>query len=295
MKIKDLAGLKTGQPVRFKAVLANKKIQVSSNGSEFLHLTLVDSEGSISTPIFDGLGTNLFEILDIGAAYVVDAVINIWNNNVQLKMASFTIMSESEYDPSDFIPSYNIPDVILSNFEEIIKKVKDPYGQLIRAAIEGTENGFEDFKTAPSAEKHHGNRLGGLFLHTYGMLRNFIAITKIYEFIYGDIHETINIDRMYLKIIFHDIMKINEYEYKTFIRRRPGVVGHLIDGPAYFDKINEKLGNPIGRDEAEDIKYSILAHHGQWGPFEPKTLEDKLLHQLDMIDSQLVGGIESNE
>ena len=109
---------------------------------------------------------------------------------------------------------------------------------------------------------------------------------------YGDINSVLNKDRLICKAILHDIKKVDEYEYETVIRRKPGVIGHLIDGVTYLNKINEECNNILNREQIEDLTYAILSHHGQYGPYEPKTPEDVILHLADMADAKVVGELE---
>jgi len=64
-------------------------------------------------------------------------------------------------------------------------------------------------------------------------------------------------------------------------------------GASYIEKINAEVGNVLSEEELDDICYSILSHHGEFGKFEPKGVEDILLNTADVIDSQIVNAVEN--
>lgn len=296
MDIKEiLNSAKSGEAVSFKAVLADKKLTPKTGGGSFLSITLCDKEGRISTPVFDNV-ENLDNKLEIGHPYLVKGIINIWNGTTQLKNIAFRSLKEGEYEADEFVSSYEIPTSLIAFFKNTVNKLEEPWRSISMRAVgmDCNEERWRAFLTCPSAEKHHGNRIGGLFLHTLGVMTHAVNACNVYTKInmYGDINNVINKDRLICKSILHDIKKTDEYEYGTVIRRKPGVIGHIIDGVTYLNKINEECGNILNREQIEDLTYAILSHHGQYGPYEPKTAEDMILHLADMADAKLVGELE---
>lgn len=305
MKIIDVLNANHGTTVEFKGVLVDKVLAATKTDTMMLSITLADVTGRISFPVFS-LAEKLDKELQEGVAYNVSGVVNIWNGNVQIKSESmnkppkFVELDKSEYEPTDFVGEYTIPQGFIKLFTDTVTDMASPYKELVMEAtgcLGCNDERWKQFITAPSAEKHHGNKIGGLFLHTLGVLSNMMNIIKLYERlnVYGDLSNVINKDRLIAKAIIHDVEKINEYQYDTVIRRIPGAVGHLYDGVYLVSKINNSLDTPLERSEIENIKYSILSHHGQYGPCEPKTIEDMLLHLCDMIDSRVVGELEKQE
>lgn len=295
LNIKQVHDCRTGDIVVFKAVVSEKKMLTSTNGKEFLQLTFIDAYDRIKTPIFED--PDKYEELTEGTPYVISAKINIWNNIVQLKEIEFRELSYNEYKSEDFISSYKIPEKDILYFKDKIESLSEPYKSIAKSAMYDNDFFTHQFLVAPSAEKYHGNKLGGLFLHTVTMLKIMDEIIEVYkDNVYGDFKSVVNTDRLCLKVIFHDIMKTREYKYSTFIKRKEGAVGHLIDGCTFLHAVNNRttVENKLNEEEMENIKYAILSHHGQYGPYEPKTIEDQILHQLDMIDSKIVGALEDN-
>lgn len=298
MNISELSNCNVGKFITFNCILGQKLTCSKNGGGSYLNITLVDKTGRISFPVFDDVEENESNLVE-GSAYSVSAIINKWNGNTQLKNAKFELLEDDAYTADDFIDSYSILEKI-NRFEKIIDTLEYPYDVFIKHAIglDGNKSTWDKFTKCPSAEKYHGNKLSGLFLHTLGVTENVINIYNLYARNikeYGYVKSVININRLVAKAIFHDIMKINEYEYNTFIKRIPGVVGHIYDGIGYADKINEECGFILNREQIEEIKNCVLTHHGQYGPKEPDNLEDQLIHLADMIDAKVVGEIESNK
>ena len=295
MNIKELSCCHSGEAVSFKAVLADKKLTAKSGGGNFLSITLCDKDGRLSTPVFDNVD-NLNDKLEIGCAYLVKGLINIWNGTTQIKSIAFRKLEEGEYNPTEFISCYEVPKKLVSFFMDTVDNLSEPWRAVCRRAVgmDGSPDRWRAFITCPSAEKHHGNKIGGLFLHTLGVMTHAVNSYSTYTKMnmYGDINTVINKDRLICKAILHDIKKVDEYEYETVIRRKPGVIGHLIDGVTYLNEINAECGNILTREQVEDLTYAILSHHGQYGPYEPKTAEDVILHLADMADAKLVGELE---
>lgn len=299
MNILEVLKQPTGTPVNLKAVVCGADLSAKQGGGNFLSLSLCDASGRISFPIFDDVET-MYEKLNEGQPYYVTGRVNVWNGNVQIKNATFKAIEEGDYSASDFIASYNISPGLEKSFKIKINSLDEPYRSVaMRAVGLGVNDGmWERFMTAPSAEKYHGSKLGGLALHTLGVMANVSNMIKVYDNIgvYGDARDVINESRLMLKALVHDVMKVEEYEYSSFIRRKPGVVGHLIDGCGYLQVVNTNLKNEgkphLSDEDLEDVKQSILSHHGQYGPYEPKTVENTLIHLADMIDSRIVGELE---
>ena len=295
MNIKELSNAKQGEAVSFKAVVVDKKLTPKNGGGNFLSVTLADKDGRITTPVFDNVEM-LDDKLGVGHPYLVKGTINIWNGSTQIKNIAFRALKEDEYTPDEFISSYEIPKNLIKFFTDTVNNLSEPWRSISRRAvgIDGSPETWKAFLTAPSAEKHHGNRIGGLFIHVLGVMTHAVNAYNAYTEInmYGDIDKVLNKDRLICKAILHDIKKIDEYEYETFIRRKPGVIGHIIDGVTYLNQINAECGNILDKEQLEDLTYAILSHHGQYGPYEPKTLEDTLLHLADMTDARIVGELE---
>ena len=175
-----------------------------------------------------------------------------------------------------------------------------------------------EFFEWPASLSYHHAYTGGLLAHTVevcdiatriGDLRQPDSLAGMFK---------VNQDILIAAALWHDHMKIREYESKTFrwdeysfeqmkgTRMLPNPLVQPLDpvnvwiNTDYAKHIYHIPGSAIeftvaaresGVDEPtiEAIQHCILAHHGrrEWGsPVEPQTLEALILSQADMISAQ---------
>ncbi|ACA56763.1 HD domain-containing protein [Clostridium botulinum] len=296
MKIADITSENSGEVVEFNALVNDKRTNYKKDGSPYLLLILQDNTGTIAFPVWDKY-EQLNNLLEINSIVAVKGVAAIFNGNMQIRNPAINVFKES-INYSDFVPEYDIPKNLINYFNETINSLEDKYKKIAIAATGAMgydKKRWNEFITCVAAEKFHGNKRGGLFLHTVGVMKTIENIIADYitNPFYMSAQNCINKDRLMLKAIVHDIMKIKEYDYEGIIRRKPIKMDHLVMGASYINEINSEVGKLLDEEELDDICYSILSHHGEFGNFEPKTIEDVLLNAADIIDSQIVNAIEN--
>ncbi|KEI95380.1 phosphohydrolase [Clostridium botulinum A2B7 92] len=296
MKIADITSENSGEVVEFNALVNDKRTNYKKDGSPYLLLILQDNTGTIAFPVWDKY-EQLNNLLEINSIIAVRGVAATFNGNMQIRNPVINVFKES-INYSDFVPEYDIPKNLINYFNETINSLEDKYKKIAIAATGAMgydKKRWNEFITCVAAEKFHGNKRGGLFLHTVGVMKTIENIIADYitNPFYMSAQNCINKDRLMLKAIVHDIMKIKEYDYEGIIRRKPIKMDHLVMGASYINEINSEVGKILDEEELDDICYSILSHHGEFGNFEPKTIEDVLLNAADIIDSQIVNAIEN--
>ncbi|HCL4446480.1 TPA: HD domain-containing protein [Clostridium botulinum] len=296
MKIADITSENSGEVVEFNALVNDKRTNYKKDGSPYLLLILQDNTGTIAFPVWDKY-EQLNNLLEVNSVVAVKGVAAIFNGNMQIRNPAINVFKES-INYSDFVPEYDIPKNLINYFNETINSLEDKYKKIAIAATGAMgydKKRWNEFITCVAAEKFHGNKRGGLFLHTVGVMKTIENIISDYitNPFYMSAQNCINKDRLMLKAIVHDIMKIKEYDYEGIIRRKPIKMDHLVMGASYINEINSEVGKILDEEELDDICYSILSHHGEFGNFEPKTIEDVLLNAADIIDSQIVNAIEN--
>lgn len=299
--IKDLFSLNEDNCIHLRVILVDKKILKKRNNEDYLSLEVQDCTGKLIFPVWQDV-TFLDESLNIMNIIDIYGNLSFWEDSPQILNPGFHILTNEEKESLDFsqiVPTYEIPKSLIDEFTEIVNNMKSPYKEIAICATgldDSNNKRWKAFTECPSASKHHGNKRGGLFLHTFGVLKNIENNINDYftNPFYYESKDEINPDRLRLKAILHDIKKDKEYDYDLIIRKKPDKqLSHLVDGVSYLNQINAELDYILPEDEIDNISYSILSHHGQWGPYEPKSLEDTLLHLADMVDSRIVGAIES--
>ena len=113
----------------------------------------------------------------------------------------------------------------------------------------------------------------------------------------------INKDLLITGAVLHDIGKIKEYQTKAAIDKTDegNFIGHIVLGERWIrEKIDElrKKGKKFDTDLENRLCHIILSHHGRYeygSPRMPKTIEAMVVHQADMMDSQVKNFIQNIE
>ena len=287
--------IEEGEATEFLCLITEKKVEHTSANKPYLNIRVQDAHSVIEFPVWDNF-SYMNSLIEVGNVYRVEGVKSSWQGKMQIKAPLF--FKIIDFDISDFVPSYSISEDMIQEFLDIVRAMPPKWRALTEAAtgcLGYNEERWKLFLTSVSAVKYHGNKRGGLFLHTVGVLKNVEC--QIYNYVtnpfYYNAGKVIDTDRLRFKAIFHDLKKVDEYEFDTVIKRRDDIkTDHIVNGIIYLNQINNECGNVLTHEEMEDIKYSILSHHGQYGKFELKSLEDWLLHLADMIDARIVGEVE---
>jgi 3'-5' exoribonuclease len=123
--------------------------------------------------------------------------------------------------------------------------------------------------------------------HTIGVIRLCHNICEMYP--------NINKDLLISGALLHDIGKLKEYTYAATIdvSHEGNFIGHIVIGQQWIrEKIQElkNSGKEFPKDLEHQLIHLILSHHGrlEWGsPKVPKLVEACILHQADLMDSQV--------
>jgi 23S rRNA maturation-related 3'-5' exoribonuclease YhaM len=296
MFIDDISRLNNGDPIEFTGLVSDLRTGQKKDGSPFLIVIIQDRTGSISFPIWDNLD-RFREIVEQNPILRVRGTAGSFNGAIQIKNPSLK-PAGPEFNPSDFVPTYPISEEMVRYFNSVVDSLEEKYRKIAVAATGAfgySEERWNAFFSCVAAEKFHGNKRGGLFIHTIGVMKTMDSLLSNYigNPFYMDASQVISRDRLMLKAILHDLKKTEEYEYETAIKRKCMKMDHLVLGAAYVREINVECGNVLDGEELDDISYSILSHHGEFGNYPTKSIEDILLNQADLIDSQIVNAVEN--
>lgn len=289
-----------GTSVEIQGLLSKVEIKQKQNKENFLMVTIVDSESELVFPIWDNVEAR-YEKLNIGQVLTVIGTVSEYDKNRQIKVSQLAIREMAPEEKKYFIPSYNIREKDIEYFLKMIDRLSEPYKTIVTEAIGvNNEAKWNAFLAAPAAVRHHHNKLGGLFIHTYGVA---LAATNIvdnyteYPF-FVNASNVINRDRVVAAAMLHDICKREEYKYDSMISYGDNRFDHRLKFLPYIEILNGRLkteGKPHFDDvELELFQELVLTHHGPWGGYKPKHIEGVIVFLADMIDSQIVGCAETN-
>jgi len=296
MKIEDIAKLSDGSAIDLMGLVSDKRIGRKKDGSPFLTIIIQDNTGSLSFPVWDNF-EHFMETVEVNSVIHVKGFAGSFNGSIQIRNPIIRPVLRG-FDYSDFVPSYTINKELIEYFENTVNSLEEKYKKIAigaTGAFGSNEKRWDAFFNCVAAEKFHGNKRGGLFIHTIGVMKSMEAILSNYieNPFYMDAKGVISRDRLMLKAILHDLKKSEEYDYEGIIRRKNIKMDHLVLGAAFVREVNQEEGNVLSQEELDDICYSILCHHGEFGNYSTKGIEDILLNQADVIDSQIVNAVEN--
>lgn len=328
-----ISEIKENMSVDIKGVVTDIQVKKKNNGEDYIQLTISDRSGEITFPIWDEIEKRK-TILKVGMVIGVKGTSYLYSDVMQIKVMFLRKIDEnplsfvqSYLDDShykEYVKSYitfinmldgDYRDFILA-YLEVDKEYFNTISNLLREDKEITDiiseikdSKFKKLLLAPAAVKHHQNKLGGCLVHTVGVARIVDNILRGYSRDYGEdtsqnpillsaSMDIINTDRIMLSALLHDIEKIEEYEYNPVIKRKDCIFDHRIqfikESELAFSK-GEFFPNDGGKEELEKIQHLILSHHGFYGGYKPKTIEEMILFNADWLDSQIAKAIENND
>jgi len=257
-----------------------------------------DKTGEISVKFWGGDNKDrvkrLYDSFSIGdVVQLRSGMVELYEERPQIsineKTGGVRKCSPNEYNASDFIPS--LDEERIHTLYNIIKKeisgIKDPQIQkLLQLCFDDTDFA-KKYMHSPSAISHHHNYVGGNLEHSVGVLRLCKNICSMYP--------DINKDILICGAILHDVGKLMEYEYTAAIDKTDdgNFIGHIVIGERWVrERISElrKSGSTFSEMLETHLCHMILSHHGKYeygSPRMPKTVEACVLHQADLMDSQV--------
>ncbi len=281
----------------FFAVKSKRPLRPYKRGT-FFELIAGDKTGDISIKYWGGDNKDrvkrLYDSFDIGDVIQIrTGAVEIFEEKMQISVNEQTgglrKCAPTEYDASDFLATLTEEEInnLYKIVETEIKNLTNKSLQTLLAEFFNDATFVKQFKASPSAMTHHHNYIGGNLEHTVGV----IQLTKTICTQYPDINQ----DLVICGAILHDVGKLKEYEYTAAIGKTDegNFIGHIVMGDRW---IQEKIGilRNKGTAFAEplelQLRHMILSHHGRYeygSPRMPQTTEAVVLHQADLMDSQV--------
>jgi 7,8-dihydroneopterin 2',3'-cyclic phosphate phosphodiesterase len=137
-------------------------------------------------------------------------------------------------------------------------------------------------KTAPAGKSHHHAYPGGYMEHVISSAKIALAMCDSVEEVY---HGKVNRDHVVAGMLLHDIFKP-----ATYSKLENGYYGStpLAD---YMDHLSIATAELVRRNFPIELVHIVSAHHGEYGPIKPKTVEALICHLADFADSRLNGEV----
>jgi putative nucleotidyltransferase with HDIG domain len=137
-------------------------------------------------------------------------------------------------------------------------------------------------KTAPAGLSHHHCYQGGYVEHVISTANVALALCDSVEKVYGG---KVNRDTVIAGILLHDIFKPATYKIKE---NGSYETTNLAD---YMDHLSLVISELVRRNFPLTVIHAVSAHHGEYGPIRPHTIEALICHLADLADSRLNGEV----
>jgi putative nucleotidyltransferase with HDIG domain len=161
--------------------------------------------------------------------------------------------------------------------KKVIELLKNPVFE-----INGKKYTGLPLEVSPAGLSHHHYYARGYIEHVVSTANIALALCDSVEKIY---HGKANRDLVIAGVLLHDIFKP-----ATYTLNENGSYGHtrLAD---YMDHLSLAISELVRRGFPLEVVHVVSAHHGDYGPIRPHTVEALICHLADLTDSRLNGEI----
>jgi 3'-5' exoribonuclease len=244
-------------------------------------VTLGDRTGELEGRLWEG-AEEASARLKAGDIVTVAALAVAYNRLVQLRIDSI-VKEIGQVDPTRFIPIAKGLEKAKEKLHQLISSLTDPYLKSLLSLLFAEQDFYEAFCLAPAAKLYHHALLGGLLLHS-------VSVATAADGIAGN-YPRANRDLLVAGAILHDIGKVQEYCYRGTVEQTDEgrLLGHIVSGALFLERYIERVPSFPGELRLK-LLHMLISHHGRYewqSPKRPKFLEAALLHQLDVLDTQV--------
>lgn len=137
---------------------------------------------------------------------------------------------------------------------------------------------------SPAGLSHHHCYPGGYIEHVLSTSNLATALCDSVEEVYNG---KVNRDLVAAGVLLHDIFKPITYAINRNGGYSPTGIADSLDHSSLAISELVRRGFPI------ELVHIVAAHHGDYGPVKPRTIEALICHLADLMDSRLNGEVLS--
>jgi putative nucleotidyltransferase with HDIG domain len=161
--------------------------------------------------------------------------------------------------------------------KKVIDLLENPVFQLGGKVYSGLP-----LEISPAGLSHHHCYPGGFVEHVLSTVNLALALCNSVERVYRG---KVNRDLVIAGVLLHDIFKP-----LTYTANQSG--GYSTTGLAdYMDHLSMVIAELVRRGFPLELIHVVSAHHGEYGPIRPHTVEALICHLADLMDSRLNGEV----
>lgn len=266
-----------------------------ASGQNYLILKLVDPSGRLEARRWTVNEFDKSNLIADQYLHLTKATTSEYRGQLQLKINEYEIIETHDlpkwgYQVDDFF--VKAPLNIEKHYQELIKLLKGFKNEVYRDITIHLLEKYEDaFLHYPAAIYIHHNVYGGLFWHSYTLVKNILAIQDNYNY------ANVDWELLISGAILHDLGKVieinniaaNDYSLEGKL------LGHISLGNSQVVKAAHELGfinyeTGLQNQSVTLLEHLILASHGKHdfgSPIEPHTLEAIILSTFDNLDARI--------
>jgi len=135
-------------------------------------------------------------------------------------------------------------------------------------------------EVSPAGLSHHHFYQGGYLEHVVSTCNLALALCRSVEKVY---HGKVDRDVVLAGVLLHDVFKPS-----TYVVNEDGSYGSAFLAE-YLDHLSLAVSELVRRGFPLEVVHVVCAHHGDYGPIRPHTVEALICHLADLMDSRLNG------
>ncbi len=274
---------KNGDKISDIFLLKKFEIKQAKNNTSFADMVLSNRENEFPAKMWDTKNKTT-EIIKTGCFVSVEAVAQLYNDNIQLIVNSIKIATPSDEQIQYLVECSPYPPEKM--YEKLVSVINGCENEDIKAiTLALMEDNKEKLMYYPAAKSFHHAIKGGLMYHTYSMFRSANALLEIYDFLDKDL--------VYAGIALHDIGKTKEMDSdQNGTAEGYSAQGRLLGHISIMICEIDAKARVLDTDPEITmlLKHMILSHHyyPEFGsPVFPMIAEAELVHHLDVLDARM--------
>jgi len=148
--------------------------------------------------------------------------------------------------------------------------------------LDGKKYSSLPLDVSPAGLSHHHCYPGGFLEHISSTANIALAMCNSIEKIY---HGKVNRDIVLACVLLHDIFKPATYSVNENGSYNSTSLAE------YMDHLSLVISELVRRDFPVEVVHAVSAHHGDYGPIRPHTIEALICHLADLMDSRMNGEV----
>lgn len=260
-----------------------KEASFRNKPGTYVILTCQDATGSMGGKVWEIDSQKLLWLKEHDI-FRLTGQVNEFRGNCELAIETMMPIPESEVDLSLLMPSSPYSEENLElRLTTLIQSIEDPYLNLLLNKVLVNSSLGEAYRRYPAARKIHQAYLRGLWEHSVKVAEIVSSLCLNYP--------EVNRDLAVTGALFHDIGKINEYEFARRVEftTEGRLLGHILMGIQILDReMDMILGFP--EELRTKLLHVLASHHGRYewqSPKRPKLMEAFLVHYGDVMEAEL--------